>query len=134
MRRLKGEFLDRTCAYAHRMVDVAEELERKVRSRRVVGRVVDQLVGCGTSVAANTREADEAVSLADFCRSLGTVIKELAEGGFWLSFVGDRGWIPSDLLAVLRQENAELTRIVHVIIARTRVTSRAADASRKRGG
>ncbi len=124
MRRLRGELVERTRAYAHRVVDVAEELDAQSKRRRVVARIVDQLVGCGTSVGANTREADEAMSRPDFCKALGIVLKELGEGEFWLSFVADRGWIPSQRLDELRKENRELTRIMHVIVGRTKANAR----------
>lgn len=120
MRRLQAEFLDRTKRVAHRMVDVAESLESAGRSQRVVGRIVDQIVGSGTSVGANTREAGEAVSRADFCRCLGVVLKELSECRYWVEFVSERAWISPPRLAGLIDEATELSRVVNTIIARTR--------------
>jgi four helix bundle protein len=68
MGRLDPDIIERAERLVHRVVDVAEALAEQSRSRRVV----DQLMGCGTSVGANVAEADEAQSRADFCRILGT--------------------------------------------------------------
>jgi four helix bundle protein len=78
--RLKPEFLDRTETFSDRCVAVAERLS----TDRRFARVIDQLVGCGTSVGANTAEADEAMSQKDFRKSLAIVAKELSETRFFL--------------------------------------------------
>ena len=115
MGRLQDEMLERVEAFAHRMADVADVLENAGRSRRVI----DQLYGCGTSVAANTFETSEALSPRDFCRGVGVVLKELAEARFWVRFVARRGWIPSARLKDLEQELNELRLIFGAISART---------------
>jgi four helix bundle protein len=97
-------------------MDVAEEIDRDRRARRVV----DQIVGCGTSVGANLSEADEAVSRPDFCKSLGIILKELNECRFWLRFVAKRGWIPESRLLLLQQEAAELKSMFGAMLSRTR--------------
>ena len=119
MRRLQSSLLERTKRFAHRMVDVAEALEED-GARRSRFRVIDQIVGCGTSVGANTREADEAISRPDFCKCCGTVLKELGECRFWIEFVGGRQWLPEKRLSDLRSESEELTRVFHVMVARVR--------------
>ena len=124
MRRLERAFLDRGKKFAHRMVDVAEAIPASQGNLRLIGRVVDQLVGAGTSVGANLAEASEAISRAEFCKCLSTVLKELAESRFWLEFVGERGWIPSDRLIGLHGEAEELLRICHVMLARTKQADR----------
>jgi four helix bundle protein len=98
------------------MVDVAEELARDNRPRRIV----DQIVGCGTSVGANLSEADEAMSRPDFCKTLGIVIKELNECRFWLRFIAKRDWITSPRLTPIAQEALELKTILGAMLTRTR--------------
>jgi four helix bundle protein len=98
------------------MMDVADDLERSRRARRVV----DQVVGCGTSVGANLSEADEAMSRPDFCKCLGIVVKELNETRFWLRFVAKRKWIPESQLAALQTEATELKSIFGAMLSRTR--------------
>lgn len=98
------------------MLDVVAELERK----RVYSRIVDQMVGCGTSVGANICEADQAVSAADFCGSLGIVLKELGESRYWLRLSIRRDWLKATRLEPLVQEAMELSRIFGSMVARTR--------------
>ncbi len=94
MGRLDQKFQLRGKSFSHRVVDVAEAVEARRRSHRIV----DQMIGCGTSVGANLYEANDAVSRKDFSKSLGTVLKELGESRFWLEFVSERaGWRRSDL-------------------------------------
>lgn len=116
MARLNPVVIERAEKLAHRIVDVADELEAQHRSRRVI----DQLIGCGTSVAANANEADEAMSRADFRRALAISVRELAEAGFWLRFVVERGWIAPARLEVLKAEVAGLRRVFGSMIARVR--------------
>jgi four helix bundle protein len=113
---LTQELLDRSESLAHRAVDVAELLARQRR----FSRIIDQLVGSGTSVGANTCEADEAMSSKDFCRGLGTVVKELSETAFWLRFASKRGWIKTSRLSSLLGECDVLKRIYGAMLARTR--------------
>jgi len=120
MARLKIEFLDRVESFSHRVVDVAEAIERQRRSARVV----DQMMGSGSSVGANTWEAAEALSGKDFCKTIGVVLKELSESRYWLRFVTKRGWIKPSQIALLHTEAEELQRILGSLVARTRRRSK----------
>lgn len=116
MGRLNQTLLDRVEQFSHRVVDVVEVLESQGRARRVV----DQVIGSGTSVAANVWEASEALSAADLCKTLGTALKELSETRYWLRFVWKRGWVDQSRLKPLEQEADELTRVLGSIVARTK--------------
>lgn len=116
MGRLKPEFVERVEDFANRIVTVATRLA----SDRRAARVIDQMIGSGTSVGANTFEADEAMSKADFRKSLGIVAKELAETRFWLRLVTRQGWIAESRLDPLQAECVELRKIVGTILKRTR--------------
>jgi len=70
-----------------------------------------QLVGSGTSVGANYREANRAESRRDFVHKIGVVEKECSESQYWLeifeeSDIGDteeRRWLlkeSGELLAI----------------------------------
>jgi four helix bundle protein len=60
---------------------------RKIPWNPVNNRLVDQLVGAGTSVGANYCEADDGVSRADFKHRIGTCRKEVRETKFFLRMV-----------------------------------------------
>jgi len=116
MARLRSEFLERIEAFCDRIVDVAEELDSQKRSKRVV----DQIIGAGTSVGANTFEADEGMSKADFIRCLAIAVKELNEARFWIRLVGRRSWIKPGRLGGLEAECVELKKILGTMIARSK--------------
>src|SRR6267143_1767476 len=60
---------------------------RKVPFNPVNNRLIDQLVGAGTSVGANYCEADDGVSGKDFRHRIGTCRKEAKETKFFLRLV-----------------------------------------------
>lgn len=116
MGRLRAETLERLETYSDRVLDVVAVLE----SKNVRERILSQLTGSGTSAGANTFEADEAMSDADFCKTLGTVIKELNETRFWLRLTARRGWITPQRLKPLEVETVELKKMFGAMVHRTR--------------
>lgn len=78
------------------------------------------MLASGTSVAANVFEADEALSRADFCKTLGIAVKELSETRYWIRFTGARGWIVPERLVGLEDESTRLGRILGAMSARVR--------------
>jgi len=54
----------------------------------VTNRIINQLVGCGTSVGANYVEADDAVSKKEFLKNIGTCKKEIREAKHFLRMAG----------------------------------------------
>jgi len=120
MGRFQEELLARVERFADRVLDVARAIEQAEAPRRVV----DQLIGSGTSVGANTFEADEAMSRADFCRILAIILKELNETRFWLRLIARRGWVPPSRLESLEHEARELKLVFGAILSRTRANDR----------
>jgi len=60
---------------------------RKIPNSPVNNRLIDQLVGAGTSVGANYCEADDAVSGKEFKLRIGTCRKESKETMFFLRMI-----------------------------------------------
>lgn len=116
MGRLRVELVERVESLCHRVVDVAEVLQREKRSERIV----NQLIGSGTSVGANVAEADEALSRADFCKCIGIALKELAETRFWLRFAERRGWVGTGRLGALLDETREIKLVLGSILTKSR--------------
>ena len=54
------------------------------QTARVIG---NQLLRCGTSVAANYRAASRARSKADFIAKMGIVEEEADESAFWIEML-----------------------------------------------
>ncbi|MEX2216960.1 MAG: four helix bundle protein [Phycisphaeraceae bacterium] len=114
--RLQEATLLRFVDYGSRVLSVADQLEQKNRSRRVV----DQLIGSGTSAGANAFEASEGISKREFLKCIGITAKELNETRYWLLLISKVRWIPDERLAPLLAETLELLAIVKAIIVRTR--------------
>lgn len=119
MGRLQSELLDRVVSFSDRVVRLAEKLADDGRSRRLV----DQIMAAGTSVGANTFEADEALSRADFAKCVGIVLKELNECRFWIALIERRSWATPAQLSELAAETGELKRLFGAILTRTRKAS-----------
>jgi four helix bundle protein len=119
MARLRDEFLLRVESFCARVVDVVEALDGQRRSRRVL----DQLIGCGTSVGANVFEADEAISKKEFVKCLAISVRELNENRFWHRMIGRRKWIAPVRLKTLEAECNELRKIMGTMISRSKGSS-----------
>ena len=65
------------------MIDFAQALPQGP----VTNRLIDQLVGCGTSIGANYCEADNAVSRKEFFLRIGTCRKEARETKHFLRMI-----------------------------------------------
>src|SRR5262245_22402176 len=57
---------------------------KKMPLNATTSRIIDQLVGCGTSIGGNYCEADEAVFKKEFIIKIGTCKKEAKETKFFL--------------------------------------------------
>lgn len=101
------ELKKRTKNYALRIIKVVEALP-KIASGRTVG---NQLIRCGTSVAANYRATLRARSKAEFIAKLGMVIEEADESAFWLELIIESKLLREDLIKSLLQETNELIAI-----------------------
>lgn len=93
-------------------VDVFKLCESFPQSRAAFV-VMDQLLRCSSSVAANYRAALRAKSRADFLNKLKIVLEEADESDFWFSFVSETGLLRIDNphLNRLQKEADELTAI-----------------------
>ena len=66
---------ERTARFGEAVIDFA----RIIPQNALTNRIINQLVGAGTSVGANYVEADDAVSKKEFLKSIGTCKKETRE-------------------------------------------------------
>ena len=74
---------ERTAQFGEAVVRFA----RKIPQNPVNNRLIDQLVGAGTSVGANYCEADDGVSQKDFKNKIGTCKKEARETKYFLRMI-----------------------------------------------
>ncbi len=73
-----------------------------------------QLIRSATSVGANYREANRAVSRSDFRNKIGTVQKEAAETQYWLELMMESG-VSSETAVPVHAEATELLAIFTAI-------------------
>jgi four helix bundle protein len=78
-----------------------------------------QVLRSGTSVGANTEEADAAESTDDFLHKLKVALKEAQETRFWLRNIRESELLVDKEVDSLLQEIIELIKILNTIITNT---------------
>jgi four helix bundle protein len=98
-----------TFSFALEVIAYCERLEAE---RKFV--IARQLMRSGTSIGANTREAQNAESKADFIHKLKIAAKETDETEFWLLLCRDSKTYPDpgNLLNALQTINRVLSKII----------------------
>ncbi len=74
---------ERVSVFGERLVRFSKKIPRDPTNNRLI----DQLVGAGTSVGANYCEANEAVSKKDFQNTVSRCVKEAKETKFFVRMV-----------------------------------------------
>ena len=69
------------------MGEAIVRFSRKIPFNSTNNRLIDQLVGCGTSVGANYSEASESVSKKDFKYTISRCVKEAKETRYFLRMI-----------------------------------------------
>ena len=99
------ELLERTARFGEAVVRFAKTIPRNP----VNDRLIDQLVGAGTSVGANFCEADDAVSGKDFKLRIGICRKEAKETMYFLRMIAaaEEGFAPQAREILARSQTVE---------------------------
>lgn len=98
---------ERTKQFAIRIVTVVRSLPSS-REGNVVG---NQLLRCGTAVAANYRAVCRSRSKAEFVSKMNIVVEEADETVFWVELIGDTAIVKKERLSQLVQEANEILAI-----------------------
>ncbi len=88
---------------------------RDIPGSELTRRIIDQLIGCGTSVGANYCEADDAESPKDFKHKIGLCKKESREAKHFLRMAAIAAPELADRARLLWQEAKELNLIFNKI-------------------
>lgn len=97
----------RTKQFAIRIIKLSSQLPSSPE-----GNVIRyQLVKSGTSIGANYREANRAVSRADFRNKISICEKEASETQYWLEVVMEAGLLPTQRVQADYDECSELVAI-----------------------
>jgi len=100
---------ERTSQFGEAIIRFVKKIPRNAENNRLI----DQLVGCGTSIGANYCEANEGVSKKDFKNTIGRCVKEAKETNFFLRMVAASEPQLADEARKLYRESKEL----HLIFA-----------------
>ncbi|HYR23072.1 MAG TPA: four helix bundle protein [Chthoniobacterales bacterium] len=104
------ELKTRTKRFALRVLKLVAALPKSIEGRAIA----NQLVRCGTSVAANYRAACRARSKIEFIAKMGVVLEEADETQLWLELI-----IEGKLLSLKRVQSLldEATELVAIFVA-----------------
>jgi len=108
---------ERTFAFALTVVRLCQLIEKQTDVYRTLGR---QLLRSGTSIGANTEEAQAGQSRADFISKYAIALKEARETIYWLRLIRETGSINDDSIKTLIQEAGEISKIIGSIIVNTK--------------
>lgn len=75
-----------------------------------------QLLRCGTSIGANTRESKNAQSRMDFLNKLNIALKEADETEYWLDLLHETKYLDDKLFQSLQSDCKEIIAILVTII------------------
>jgi four helix bundle protein len=105
------ELTERTAQFGESIIRFAKKIPRTPENRRLI----EQLVGAGTSIGANFCEAADAVSRKDFKLRIGTCRKESKETMFFLRMVAASEETLKEEARALWREAKELNLICGAI-------------------
>jgi four helix bundle protein len=101
------ELKARTKEFALRIIKLIGALPKTIEGRAIA----NQLVRCGTSVAANYRATCRARSRSEFIAKLGVVLEEADETQLWLELIIAGKLLPAKRVQPLLDEANELVAI-----------------------
>lgn len=102
------DFEERTARFGETIVGFSKRIPRGPTNNRLI----DQLVGAGTSIGANFCEASDCVSKKDFRYTVKRCIKEAKETRFFLRMIAASEPSMSEAARSLYREATELVRIL----------------------
>jgi len=117
MSRIRGDLLERTFSFARRILKLSSEFPNDPRGWVLA----KQLIRSGTSIGANIREADNAMTDADFSYKCSVARKEAVETHYWLELCTATDLLSAESTEELVKEADEITRILSTIVQKTQV-------------
>ena len=104
---------DRTFEYAIRIIRLCQYLEKQDRVSRTLA---NQLLRSGTSIGANTEEAQAGQSKADFIAKMSIARKESRETLYWLRLLKATELVGGKMISEIIKESDEIVRILTSIV------------------
>jgi four helix bundle protein len=121
----RKDIVKRTYKFALRILYIVNKLPKNV----VTYRIIDQLVGCGTSMGSNTEEASAGFSKSDFTFKMSIASKEARETNYFLRLLRDSGLIKEDSLfneiVDAIDESNQIKRILTAVVKTSQAKTKA---------
>lgn len=108
---------ERTFLFALEIVRFCQKIQKQSDIYRTLGR---QILRSGTSIGANTEEAQAGQSRADFISKYAIALKESRETIYWLRLVQETVTAGDMEVGRLIQEAEEISKIIGSIIVKTK--------------
>jgi four helix bundle protein len=83
----RKDIVKRTYKFALRIIYIASKMPQNA----LTFRIINQLMGSGTSIGSNTEEASAGFSKSDFTFKMSIASKEARETNYWLRLLRDSG-------------------------------------------
>ena len=103
---------DKSRAFAIRIINCYKYLDEE-KHERIMSK---QLLRCGTSIGANTRESKNAQSRTDFLSKLNIALKEADETGYWLVLLHETQYLDDKVYKSLDDDCTEIIKLLTSII------------------
>ena len=103
---------DKSRAFAIRIINCYKYLVEEKRERIMA----KQLLRCGTSIGANTRESKNAQSRSDFLSKLNIALKEADETEYWLDLLHETQYLDDKVYKSLDDDCTEIIKLLTSII------------------
>lgn len=117
----QNPLLSKSYDFALKIVKLYQELTKNKREY-VLSK---QLLKAGSSIGANTAEANGAISKADFSSKISIAYKESLETKYWLNLLRDSNYIEFVIANELIDNADELSKIMFSILKSTRIKKQA---------
>lgn len=112
----RKDIVKRTYKFALRILYIVNRLPKNVLTYRII----DQLIGSGTSMGSNTEEASAGFSKSDFTFKMSIASKEARETNYFLRLLRDSGLIKekslfNDIIEAIDESN-QIKRILTSVV------------------
>jgi len=114
----KRDLPERTFEFSRRIVKLCQQLDQTPGVSRTLA---NQLLRSGTSIGANTEEAQAGQSRADFISKISIACKEARETQYWLRLLGAAEVVPASRLTELTDESNQLVAILTTIVKNSKL-------------
>lgn len=106
--KFKEDFIKRLIWFSIRILKIGE----KMRQKRIIWPIIDQLIRSATSIGANVVEAKSSSSKKDYLRFFEIALKSANETKYWLILLRESGLEFKQEAEELLREANEISKVI----------------------